>query len=411
MPRLDRAAVLSLLVLGGCDSGTRIASLTVRDSAGIRIVENPAPADGGECALSSAPDLDIGVVEGPPELQLFRVADAATLSDGRVAIVNRGSGEVRLFGPDGSFDRAIGREGDGPSEFRNPARVWVLAGDTLVVGEDRPVRLSRFAPDGRFIGVARVEPPYLNPPVTMALLDDGSAVIAQHCCFDYGAEWEWFSRQLHVLRHGRSGTVRDTLFVLPWGQHAQFNDELGMAGRQLFTPLSAVWAAGERIVVGRAERRELELYEATSAGMPAMLVRWVGRDRTVTDEDIAAYREWELGRPARAGRANDETFNRAVRVLASDRRVANETFPAHAELRIGSDGSLWVQEYPRRPEAVQEWLAFRPTGELACRVRLPFAEARDLHEVALDYVLGVERDDLEVEHVRRYRLIPGDGRP
>lgn len=403
--RLAATTLTCLLAVAGCEAAATRATLTVRDSAGIRIVENPLLPVGAECALAEAPDLDIGVVDGPPEQQLFRVADAATLSDGRVAVVNRGSSEVRVFRPDGRFDMALGGEGDGPGELRSAARVWILPGDTLVVGEDRPVRLSTFSPEGAFLRTTRIAPPYRNPPVAIEVSSDGSAVIAQHCCFDYGAEWEWFSRELHVLWHRRDGAVGDTLFVLPWGLHAQFSDALGMAGRQLFTPLSAVTAGRGRLAVGRAERREVEVHPLPPAGAPSMLIRWEGADRTVSGADIAAYRDWELARPARLGRAGDDVFVRAVRVLASERRVANDRFPAHAELRLGADGSLWVQEYPRRPEAVQEWFVFHDTGELECTVRLPFTDARDLYEVDLDHVIGMERDDLEVEHVRRYRLI------
>lgn len=70
----------------------------------------------------------------------------------------------------------------------------------------------------------------------------------------------------------------------------------------------------------------------------------------------------------------------------------------------GADGDIWVREYDRRPGGPQEWLIFDADGRFTCRADLPFAESWDVYELGPDYVLGLETDELDVEHVRRYRL-------
>ncbi|MDE2984426.1 MAG: hypothetical protein OXU69_06945, partial [Gemmatimonadota bacterium] len=65
-----------------------------RDSAGIRIVENPRPPDGSRLGwrTGSEPAVSIGVLEGEDPYMLFAVRDATILSDGRS---NRGQNPGR----------------------------------------------------------------------------------------------------------------------------------------------------------------------------------------------------------------------------------------------------------------------------------------------------------------------------
>lgn len=97
------------------DAGDR--GTAVRDSASIRIVENRA-VHADTCAVAPTPDLELGTVDGPSETQLYRVFDAATLSDGRIAVVDQGSSQIRSFSAEGTFERAFGSEGGGPGEHR-----------------------------------------------------------------------------------------------------------------------------------------------------------------------------------------------------------------------------------------------------------------------------------------------------
>jgi len=55
---------------------------------------------------------------------LFSCADAgdgaggaALIPDGRIAVADNGAATIRIFRPDGSFERELGRRGEGPGEF------------------------------------------------------------------------------------------------------------------------------------------------------------------------------------------------------------------------------------------------------------------------------------------------------
>ena len=99
---LALAALSGIAVVACTDTTTRAGTVVVRHSAGVSIVENTAPAS--ELAvwtLVGQPELQLRAVEGDSAEQFFRVSGAVRLSDGRIAVANAGSQELRLFAPDG----------------------------------------------------------------------------------------------------------------------------------------------------------------------------------------------------------------------------------------------------------------------------------------------------------------------
>lgn len=147
--RSSALCCLATFILSGC-GGERSNTVTTlfRDSAGIVIAESPelSPSHLPPWALSPEPLTAIGSFDGPEESQLFRVRGALRLPDGRIAVGNSGTSEIRIFAPDGRFLHSFGGEGEGPGEFSYLALVG-LRGDSLVAvdrSSTPPVRpLSR----------------------------------------------------------------------------------------------------------------------------------------------------------------------------------------------------------------------------------------------------------------------------
>jgi hypothetical protein len=123
-----------------------------------------AVASGGEetepelWRLSEAPILEIGVREGAEEYQFFRVGGSLRLPDGRIVVANTGARELRVFGADGGFLKTVGRDGEGPGEFRWPSRIRLLGADTLLVWDQSLQRVSLFDGEGRFLSMIPLRP-------------------------------------------------------------------------------------------------------------------------------------------------------------------------------------------------------------------------------------------------------------
>jgi len=114
--------------------------------------EPPPPPRIPLTRLAADPSLQIGVVEGDHNYELFRVTGAVWLSDGRVVVVNGGTAELRYYDAEGGFLRRVGGKGKGPGEFTALSRVFRAASDT-VFGYDAWYldRLSVFDERGDFV--------------------------------------------------------------------------------------------------------------------------------------------------------------------------------------------------------------------------------------------------------------------
>jgi len=80
-----------------------------------------------------------------PDAPLSYVEDAVTDSRGHVYIADLQTKGVIVLNPDLSYERTIGREGEGPGDFKNVAALQVLPGDSLFVFDGSLDRVSIFA--------------------------------------------------------------------------------------------------------------------------------------------------------------------------------------------------------------------------------------------------------------------------
>jgi hypothetical protein len=168
------------LVLSGA-LGTTALSLDaqmLRDSARVRIRDYaPGALPTGRWTIDPRPLLVIGGASGTGIAELAGVVGVARLSDGRVAVANAATGEIRVFRQDGSFERALGRKRQGPGEF-NQLTQFHRSADT-VFGTDAVGRLQAFAPDGALL---RTLGPPRFPPRTLVTWEgsraDGALIVS-----------------------------------------------------------------------------------------------------------------------------------------------------------------------------------------------------------------------------------------
>ncbi|MGD8602206.1 MAG: hypothetical protein PVF19_12705, partial [Gemmatimonadota bacterium] len=379
-------------------------TVSVRDSAGIRIVESEVP--GGATPVYAEVgelELEIGVVEGDPRYAFSRIVAVRTLPGGEILVAEGRAQELRVFDAEGTHLRSFGGPGEGPGEFGMIVSLVGIVGDTVSVWDGRSRRLSRFSTDGRFLDDVPLGSDVQVTVRSMERLPDG-ALLAISMDFPEGGPGPGATTS-EVVRRIVPGIGVDTVSVFP-GQPISRGPERSQTmpdGRVrtlvlILSPLvsSRVSAAAgpEHVWVGYSERFALERHRPT--GEVDLLVR-------VPD----------LDRPMEQSEADDILRGRIERCdgnseCEANMRESSEAFdppelrPAFSELHVDATGRLWVAEWEDERSQVDEWFVFSEDGELLGDVSVPVGFR--VHEIGEDYILGVELNELDVPFVRRYAL-------
>ena len=380
--------VLLTFCLSGCSGEATEQPFVVADSAGVTVVTNyRAAATIPEARLTELL-VEIGTTEGDPEYQFFRVMDGLRLDDGRIAVLNAGTQQLRTYDSEGRFLSAQGREGDGPGEYRFPYRVLQLPGDSLLVYDIGLARFTVIDPTGEAARTFTPSRSMLNEPQFAGLIGDSIAVTHETIYDIPDVGFDTMYARVAFVRLDGSGT--DSL-MLPDARMGRIGQAgRGFVGRPFFEPAISLAADSRGLWAGSGRSPEISRYDA--AGRLRRVVRWNAVPIRVTAEDVD--REIE-NRVAESGRAGE------LRRWYSDTPAA-ESFPIYDEFQIDRQMRLWVREYERTDTADRTWLVFTPEGQLLQRVRLP-SRLRVL-DIDQSHLLGVRTDELDVEYVQLWRL-------
>ena len=377
--------------------GTRAFHAVFRDSAGIRIVENAAPA--ANLALWSAVDsgfLQIGVVDGEPAYQFYHITGALETSDGQIVVANSGTSELRLYSRDGRLLRTVGGSGDGPGEYRYLRSIFRLAGDSIVAVDAIARRVTLYSPDGSLV---RTWPlvelgPFTAPPPVARLSDGRWLTITSRTVGRPPDPVEFIS--LLVTYPGATHSA-DTVAEVPSGPglfKACGVDLRSMCRVNTPFPLQARIAVGQdRVYGGNGERFEVRVISSTGILEGIWRVEW--SRRVVTSTDLARDKAALL-----ASAPNDEV--RRQLAVDYDEAPAPEAMPAYSGLVVDVLGNLWAEEYHTSYDGEKQYLVFSSMGEVIARIQLP--SNLNITEIGADYVLGVWKDDSGVEFIREYSL-------
>ncbi len=390
---------LALLVFPACDGDIGRDGVTVRDSAGIAIVENSRAAweEGEGWRLASEPMASIGRVEGPAEHRLTRVRGAVRLGTGAIVLADFGSNQVRWYDSTGGFLRAVGRKGGGPGEFDAILGLWRLPGDSVVVFDFGNARMTVLGPDGELGRIYRPEQHRaLARPV--GPFADGSFLVRSQWAGVETPKAEGVHRgRVLFLRWTPTGEIGDTLVERPGAvrYHGRLMDRDLQASPPFTDPTGfAVATADDRWYYGALDRFEIEVY--TPGGDLRRLIR-----RDVPPRPVTAGHEEEWRRYVR----EEFSFMPAAVQGWYLNLPFPETLPAHGAILPDAEGNLWVAAYSLEEEPAR-WSVFDADGRFLGTVATPAGGT--LTDVGADYVLGVWRDELDVERVRLYRLVKGE---
>ena len=378
------------------------AKAQVRDSAGIRIIENPAPL-GVVRTLSATPALVIGTGDGEAH-QLSRVAGAGRLSDGRIVVADGGSSQLRFFDSTGRHLKSVGRSGAGPGEFQRLEVFARLKGDTLLAGGVTRGH-SFFAPDGTFLRVARTVasgPPGPGPRVFMSALDDQSLLmtaIPMPGTPPAGAE-QW-AESVNMFIVSRDGAVRP-IGALPYMMFARGENQ---PRPPWFGAVLAFATNGQEIFTGFPTEYSIRVLSPDGAVKRIIRRRW--SPVKVTRADIDSYVEEWSRRWIKETGAEGERRKRELRASPFA-----DVVPAFSEFIVDDGGNLWVREphladapasgaLNAMPLVPSTWSVFDTDGRWSGDVTMP--RRFKPTQIGASYILGIARDDDGVETVVTYR--------
>jgi len=396
--------LLSLLVIitfAACGSDTGRGSDTiVRDSAGVRIVENTTPQwqEGEVWRLSPEPVVDIGGGDREEE-QLFRVVGALRLSDDRIVVANGGTNEIRFYGPGGAFLSATGGDGEGPGEFRRLSAVRRLRGDSLFAKDTRLFRSSVFDGQGRFIRT--VQPQGSRGPSTIEIVfDDGMMMGSSVVRFNVAdVKLGLFRMAFTFYRFDGAGDLVDTLGVYPGFEIYMVPSQGGIPSTYQHPMSRATYFQFLPDGYYVADNDTYEVQKYAPDGKLQQIVRRLTAPVQVEPHHMETWRE-----PRLAAIADDDQRRRTEQRYRD--MPLPETFPAYGGIALSVDGYLWVREYPVPGNEANSWSVFDADGRLRGTLELP-PRFQPL-DIGPDYVLGLWRDADDVEHVRMYELVkPG----
>jgi hypothetical protein len=403
--RLAGAALLPLLA--ACGGDARAAAPVVRDSAGVRIVESVRPAwgEGEGWRVSPEPLVDVGVAEGAPEYQFARVAGALRLDDGRIVVADGQANELRWFDAAGRHLKTAGRKGGGPGEFDDLHGLLRLPGDSVAAWEWSH-RLSVFGPGGDFVRSRTLVPPrdgmFLDARGVFA---DGSVLVAPDGGRTFGRGAGVARDTVPLLRYAADGVRVDTVGRFPGQQQFSMTgtENGGWASRGPvpfgFDTFHAL--RGSLLYVADNARYEVAVHDAS--GRLLRLLRAPHRTEPLTPGEVERFKADRLA----ASGSGDFGRQVAERMLAA--MPFPETKSAFAELRVDPAGAVWLRDHAARSDAPGRWTVFAEDGTLLGAVETP-AGLRVL-EIGADYVLGVWKDELDVQHVRLHLLQRDRGKP
>jgi hypothetical protein len=323
------------------------------------------------------------------------------LSNGGIAIANRGTNDVRIFDAGGRHVTTFGRTGSGPGEFRRLE--WIgRSGDTAwfydsglqrvtsVVLSGKPQLLGttpisatgnreRFSvtgrlPDGRFVVTTNVSPTFDGPPGAHRL-PGSTGIIARSG--DGNVTWLGDFKSATIFVYSPTGDLKNTgagpIAFSPWLRSATSGGQVWIGD-----------SAGDSLVVVRAR------------DLARVTVRLPLTTRAPGRELIDAVKAQEL-------EGITDPSSRAFTEAKHSAKYLPDRLPFFEGLTPGPKGELWVQAYTGNRTSPTYYIVLDANGRPTGRVNVPSGSR--IREAGSDYVILAHEDVDGVETIRVHRLL------
>lgn len=367
--------------------------LLLHACGGDQLEERPALPPGAPAGLSEGPVMVVGERAGDTEHELYRIVTPFLLPDGGLGVPLSDEGTIRIYDGEGEFVRSLGSSGQGPGEFVGLDAAWAR-GDTIEAFDNELNRVTRFVPG---------EAPEVIALEAVASAQNGVPGVDQGDWVLYGVK--------EVQRSGRD-LVAVHLFT-PDGSHGAELSEVhgfrrhvhdGGGGPDPISPRPLVRTGGDRVYV--AETLTPRITELDVPTGRARVIEWEPASPLSHADAVAIARE-QVSTPGSS--AMDEAWTLAsFSALTGDEEVS-----VFWDFLIDGESFIWIREYDPGIHATNvgglvsagsggRWSVFDFEGRHVTTVVVP--DDFEPLSIDADRLIGVRRDELDVESVRVYRI-------
>jgi hypothetical protein len=364
-------AALGIATLSGAPQKVKWkGKITEKD--GLVTVSNPRlPLYAGP-VLKLSEDLRIGDTEGRPDYTFGRISGIAVDNKGCIYVADDKNVQIKAFDAQGTYLRAIGRQGQGPGEIGSPYDVFVNSRGELLVPDGQNYKLHVYSP----LGLALRDKSFGNrfPEQSVLGLNNELYVLGFGGDFDTGTYFEFAELDedlnLIMVLHRVDippGPLRETL-----------------SGK---IPLFCVRSDGCLVMgFGRTDEYRIQILDAK------------GRLTKVFTRDFDPVP------------IPKDLLDKAKKSQPSGMSIELPThFPVFARLMADDEGRIFALTAPYSPESTSfSWDVFDKEGRYLASVRLPGSSWHMTNmKNALLWKAGkmyvVEEDEGGYHVVKRYR--------
>lgn len=341
--------------------------------------------------VSERPILSIGSsdAEGP---ELFgSIEGAVRLGSGTVVVADGKSLELRVFSPTGRHLKTSGRRGGGPGEFRSISVMQRCAGDSVFVYDAALFRMSVFSPDGEYSRAVPMQEWMPNglPPYDF-WCHHGGVLAFVHRTADR-------PRNEGPLRHNVEISIvdrNDSSTSLGTFPASEMYFKAPAAGPRHLGKKTTVAVGSNSVYVGTGDAFEVATF--SFRGERTGTLRAARAPIPVTPAQVTTYiKEFIASRPSRVNTSRYEQYFRDL--------SWPKVYPAYARLMVDGSDNLWIEEYPIPGRDIRQWTIYANSGVRIAMISLP--KRFRLLEAGRDYVLGVWRDQDDVDYIKVYKLV------
>lgn len=366
---MTRFLLMLSLTLAGC-GGAEAAKLAqaridTLPNGSIRVISDGPTAWGDSAGVELVETGRFSGEDGSPG-ELGQPQSIAVDGEGRIYVVDSKPAVIKVFSPEGQLIRTIGREGEGPGEFR--IGFIAVQGDRLVLHDPRIGRTSVYDTSGTFLKSWNSSCCYWSD----ILIDRENRIYIPSIVTDRkpGNE-EDTPRGIPYVRWSLEGKVVDTIWVPRresgkyWSVTAKRGGKavMSMSTNIPFTPslLHALHPDGG-FVYGWTGG--YELVRSTTGPDSARVFGRAWSPEPITDEQRRAQVE---SRIKEASADYGEATVREAFQLAD----VPATLPAFGSLRVDPTGRVWAQRYHLADTTRTYFDVFDPAGAYLGLVSAP----------------------------------------